>query len=138
MLNENSITDFKANLRGGVIEPGDKIMMSPQSVQRMIHKKPRLIVRCADVADVIRSVNFARDNDLLLAIRVAVTTPEAWEFAMMAWSSISHRSNTRELIQRRTPSLPAVDAHGAMSIMPRMCLGSPLPAESFLPPELVD
>src|SRR5213596_3426153 len=35
----------------------------------MIHKKPRLIARCADVADVIRSVNFARENDLLLAIR---------------------------------------------------------------------
>src|SRR5438270_2978361 len=35
----------------------------------MIHKKPRLIVRCADVADVIRSVNFARENEMLLAIR---------------------------------------------------------------------
>ncbi len=35
----------------------------------MIHKKPRLIARCADVADVIRSVNFARDNDLLVSIR---------------------------------------------------------------------
>lgn len=27
------------------------------------------IVRCADVADVIRSVNFARENNILLAIR---------------------------------------------------------------------
>src|SRR3989475_6179987 len=35
----------------------------------MIHKKPRLIARCVDVADVIRSVNFARENDVLLAIR---------------------------------------------------------------------
>src|SRR5690349_14618825 len=35
----------------------------------MINKKPRLIARCADVADVIHSVNFARENDLLLAIR---------------------------------------------------------------------
>ena len=70
MLNENSITDFKANLRGGVIEPGDKNYDEARKVYNgMIHKKPRLIVRCADVADVIRSVNFARDNDLLLAIR---------------------------------------------------------------------
>jgi FAD/FMN-containing dehydrogenase len=35
----------------------------------MIHKRPRLMARCADVADVIQSVNFARDQDLLLAIR---------------------------------------------------------------------
>ena len=70
MLNENSITDFKANLRGGVIEPGDKNYDEARKVYNgMIHKKPRLIMRCADVADVIRSVNFARDNDLLLAIR---------------------------------------------------------------------
>src|SRR5258705_7950816 len=35
----------------------------------MIDKKPRLIARCADVADVISSVNFARKHGLLLAIR---------------------------------------------------------------------
>src|SRR3984893_3278663 len=35
----------------------------------MIHKTRRLIVRCADVADVIASVNFARENELLLTIR---------------------------------------------------------------------
>src|SRR6185437_3406399 len=34
-----------------------------------IHKKPRLIARCADVADVISSVNFARENALVVAIR---------------------------------------------------------------------
>ncbi len=70
MPTKNSITDFKANLRGGVIEPGDKNYDEARKVYNgMIHKKPRVIVRCADVADVIRSVNFARDNDLLLAIR---------------------------------------------------------------------
>src|SRR5205814_10312857 len=70
MLNENSITDFKANLRGGVIEPGDKNYDEARKVYNgMIHKKPRLIVRCADVADVIRSVNFGRDNNLLVSIR---------------------------------------------------------------------
>src|SRR5690349_22192265 len=35
----------------------------------MIDKRPRLIVRCVDVADVISCVNFARENDVLLAIR---------------------------------------------------------------------
>ena len=35
----------------------------------MIDKRPRLIARCADVADVIAAVNFGRDNGLLIAIR---------------------------------------------------------------------
>ena len=35
----------------------------------MIDKRPRLIVYCADVADVIRSVNFARENKILLSVR---------------------------------------------------------------------
>src|SRR5229473_8424682 len=70
MLNENAIADFKANLRGRLIEPGEKDYDEARKVYNgMIDKKPRLIVRCADVADVIRSVNFARENDLLLAIR---------------------------------------------------------------------
>ena len=70
MLNENSFKDLKANLRGGLIEPSDKGYDEARKVYNgMIHKKPRAIARCADVADVIRSVNFARENDLLLAIR---------------------------------------------------------------------
>ena len=70
MLNENSFKDLKANLRGGLIEPGDKGYDEARKVYNgMIHKKPRAIARCADVADVIGSVNFARENDLLLAIR---------------------------------------------------------------------
>ena len=35
----------------------------------MIDKRPLLIARCADVADVIAAVNFARENGLLIAIR---------------------------------------------------------------------
>jgi len=35
----------------------------------MIDKRPRLIVQCADVADVMTAVRFARDNALLLAVR---------------------------------------------------------------------
>jgi FAD/FMN-containing dehydrogenase len=35
----------------------------------MIDKRPGLIARCIDVADVIAAVNFGRDNNLLIAIR---------------------------------------------------------------------
>jgi hypothetical protein len=35
----------------------------------MIDKRPRIIARCVDVADVITAVNFGRDRDLLIAVR---------------------------------------------------------------------
>src|SRR5260370_26412946 len=70
MLNENSVAELKTSLRGRLIHTGDEGYDESRKVYNgMINKKPRLIVRCADVADVIRSVNFARENDLLLAIR---------------------------------------------------------------------
>jgi len=70
MLNEDSLADFKQNLRGRLIQPGDADYDEARKVYNaMIHKKPRLIARCADVADVIRSVNFAGDNNLLVSIR---------------------------------------------------------------------
>src|SRR5438477_955518 len=70
MLKENSVKEFKSNLRGLVIEPGDNGYDDARKVYNgMIHKKPRLIARCVDVADVIRSIDLARENELLLAIR---------------------------------------------------------------------
>src|SRR6478672_7193582 len=69
-LEAKSVAELKANLRGPVIEPRDADYDDARKVYNaMIDKKPRLIARCADVADVILSVNFARKNDLLLAIR---------------------------------------------------------------------
>jgi FAD/FMN-containing dehydrogenase len=70
MRNGQSIKELKANLRGGGIEPEDKGYDDARRVYNaMIHKKPRFIARCADVADVIRCVNFASEHDLLLSIR---------------------------------------------------------------------
>src|SRR6266699_270145 len=69
-LDENSIQQLKAAVRGRIIEPTDKDYDDARKVYNaMIDKKPRLIVRCADVADVIACVNFARENRLLLSIR---------------------------------------------------------------------
>ena len=69
-LDENSVQQLKAAVRGRIIEPTDKDYDDARKVYNaMIDKKPRLIVRCFDVADVIASVNFARENGRLLAIR---------------------------------------------------------------------
>src|SRR5438874_9026778 len=69
-LPPNSVAELKTNLRGRVVEPHDADYDDARRVYNaMIDKKPRLIVRCSDVADVIQSVNFARQHGLLLAIR---------------------------------------------------------------------
>ncbi len=69
-LDENSIQQLKAAVRGQIIEPTDKDYDDARKVYNaMIDKRPRLIVRCVDVADVITSANFARENNVLLAIR---------------------------------------------------------------------
>src|SRR5204863_1662419 len=69
-LEKNSIAELKAKLRGRVIEPHDPDYADARKVYNaMIDKKPRLIARCADAADVINCVNFARKHDLLLAVR---------------------------------------------------------------------
>lgn len=69
-ISEESVTTLKAKLRGTVIEPKDSEYDEARKVYNaMIDKRPRLIANCADVADVIHCVNFARDNSVLLSIR---------------------------------------------------------------------
>src|ERR1700741_744232 len=62
--------NFKASLRGEVIEPQDQGYGEARALYNgMIDKRPRVIARCADVADVITAVNFGHGNNLLIAIR---------------------------------------------------------------------
>jgi FAD/FMN-containing dehydrogenase len=61
---------LQQRLRGRVIQPGDPDYDSARALYNgMIDKRPRLIARCVDAADVITAVNFARDERLLLAMR---------------------------------------------------------------------
>jgi FAD/FMN-containing dehydrogenase len=70
MVNEASIANFKASLRGNLLEPNDPGYEPARHVyNRMIDRRPRLIARCADVADVVAAVKFGRDEKLLVAIR---------------------------------------------------------------------
>ena len=56
--------------RGRLIHPADADYDEARALYNgMINKRPRLIARCANVADVIAAVNFARDGRLLLAVR---------------------------------------------------------------------
>src|SRR5579862_2736238 len=70
MMNDAAIAAFKASLRGELIEPGDAGYEEARKVyNRMIDRRPRMIARCADVADVIAAVKFGREQKLLVAIR---------------------------------------------------------------------
>ena len=70
MLNSITIDKFKAGLRGELIQRSDPHYEEARRLYNgMIDKRPLLIARCADVADVISAVRFARENDLLTAVR---------------------------------------------------------------------
>ncbi len=70
MMNPQSLQEFKSTLRGNVIEQKDKGYDEARKVYNaMIEKRPLMIVQCADVADVIQTVNYARENKILLSIR---------------------------------------------------------------------
>jgi FAD/FMN-containing dehydrogenase len=61
---------FIGNMRGPVIRPMDGDYDAVRSLYNgMIDKSPAMIARCTDVADVVTAVNFARQNDLKVAIR---------------------------------------------------------------------
>jgi hypothetical protein len=69
-LEPAAIETLKASLRGELIQPDDAGYDSARKVYNgMIDRHPRLIARCADVADVIAAVNFGRENSLLVSIR---------------------------------------------------------------------
>ena len=69
-LSEEAVQAFKAGLRGTLLRPDDDGFDDARKVYNaMIDKRPAIVVRCAGVADVIAAVNFARENNLLVAVR---------------------------------------------------------------------
>lgn len=64
------ITSLSSRFRGELIQHGDKNYDEARKVYNaMIDKRPRLIAKCKDVADVIACVNFGRENNILISIR---------------------------------------------------------------------
>src|SRR5579859_686741 len=69
-MQQQDISEFKSQLRGGLVEPTDESYERERRVYNaMIDRKPRLIAKCADVADVITAVQFGRKNNLRVSIR---------------------------------------------------------------------
>jgi FAD/FMN-containing dehydrogenase len=69
-VNDETIAKFAQGLRGTLIgRRHPEYEEARKLYNAMIDKRPLLIARCADAADVIAAVNFGRDNKLPIAIR---------------------------------------------------------------------
>ena len=70
MISQEDIAQFRSQLRGELIEPGSPAYENARKVYNaMIDKKPRLIAKCVDVADVIAAVKFGRTSGLKVCLR---------------------------------------------------------------------
>jgi FAD/FMN-containing dehydrogenase len=70
VLGEAAIEGFGSELGGELIRSGDAGYEDARKLWNgMIDKKPALVARAKDAADVVTAVNFAREHELLLAVR---------------------------------------------------------------------
>jgi FAD/FMN-containing dehydrogenase len=69
-LDEQQIQGLARQLRGELIQPSDASYDQARAVWNgLIDRYPALIARCADSADVATALNFARQHNLVLAVR---------------------------------------------------------------------
>ena len=69
-INEAKITAFADTLHGELIRPGDETYNEARAVWNgMIDRYPALIARCTNTEDVVAAINFARQNNLVVAVR---------------------------------------------------------------------
>ena len=69
-VDEASVDALRTDLRGPLLRQGAEGYDAARAIWNgMIDKRPGLIARCTGVADVMASVRFAREHDLLVAIK---------------------------------------------------------------------
>ena len=65
-----AVSEFKTKLRGQVLQADDDAYDATRAVWNgMINKRPALIAQCTGLSDVLTSVRFARQHDLLVSVR---------------------------------------------------------------------
>jgi hypothetical protein len=70
VMRDEDIGQFRQNLRGRLVTRSDSDYDEARSLYNaMIDKRPLLIAKCVDTADIIAAVNFGREHHLLIAIR---------------------------------------------------------------------
>ncbi|NBC65876.1 MAG: FAD-binding protein [Bacteroidetes bacterium] len=69
-LDRNKLDELESQLRGDLITSESGIYDEARSVWNgLIDKTPAMVVRCINTGDVVDALNFARENNLLVAVR---------------------------------------------------------------------
>jgi FAD/FMN-containing dehydrogenase len=70
ILEARTVEKLRSGFEGEILLPSDSAYESARQIwNAMIDKRPAIIARCATSSDVVRGINFARDNGLVLAVR---------------------------------------------------------------------
>jgi FAD/FMN-containing dehydrogenase len=70
MIDVAAIDGLRTHLRGALLCPGQDGYDTARTIPNaMIDRRPALIARCTGAADVIACVRFAREHDLIVAVR---------------------------------------------------------------------
>jgi len=70
VVKEDHIQQFRTTFRGELIRPGEEGYENARKIwNASVDKHPGIVARCLGVADVVAAVNFARENELLVAVR---------------------------------------------------------------------
>ena len=70
VIDSEAFTEFETGLYGTAITPGSGEYEAARKVWNgMIDKRPALIVSCSGVSDVVNTVKFARERDLMISLR---------------------------------------------------------------------
>lgn len=70
VIKADAVDALRTNFRGHVLRAGDEGYDAARTVWNgMIDRRPAVIARCAGAADVMTAITFARENDMLVAVR---------------------------------------------------------------------
>src|SRR6185369_9856905 len=70
VLKPTDVEELRGSLRGQLLTPGQEGYDTARRIWNgAFDRKPALIARCANAADVSQAVKFARAHDLLVAVR---------------------------------------------------------------------
>ena len=65
-----NLDSLRSRFRGDLVQPGNAAYDAARTVHNaMIDRRPALIARCVDVADVMAAVDYGRENRMLTAVR---------------------------------------------------------------------
>ena len=78
-VSDEQLAELRMTIQGAVLTPADTDYEDARVVSNgMIDRRPALIIQCSGVADVIDAVNFAREHQLLTAVRGGGHSVAGW------------------------------------------------------------